>query len=74
MDGTVVKADEVISAVEMDFLYGHLIYRKYMPKALKKASEDRKAYPITSGFQTAFAIDRPRPLPPALSARAFDPR
>lgn len=56
-DGTIVKADEVISAVDVDFLYGKLIDRKYMPKDLKKAYENRKAYPVTSGFQVAYAID-----------------
>ena len=57
MDGTVVRADEVITAVDTGFLYGHLIDRKYMPKELKKAYEDSRAYPVTSGFQTAYAID-----------------
>ena len=57
MDGTVVKADEVITAVDTGFLYDHLIDRKYMPKELKKAYEDSRAYPVTSGFQTAYAID-----------------
>jgi len=57
MDGTVVKADEVITAVDTGFLYDHLIDRKYMPKELKKAYEDSSAYPVTSGFQTAYAID-----------------
>lgn len=56
-DGTIVKADEVISAVDVDFLYGKLIDQKYMPKDLKKAYENRKAYPVTSGFQVAYAID-----------------
>ncbi|MCR5615075.1 MAG: NAD(P)/FAD-dependent oxidoreductase [Saccharofermentans sp.] len=56
-DGTIVKADEVITAVDTDFLFGRLIDRKYMPKDLAKAYEDRKAYPVTSGFQVAYAID-----------------
>ena len=56
-DGTVVKADYVISAVDTDFLYGNLIDRKYMPKALAQAYERRKQYPITTGFQVAYAID-----------------
>ncbi len=56
-DGTVVEADEVITAVDTAFLYGNLIDRKYMPKDLKKAYENRKAYPVTSGFQIACAID-----------------
>ena len=56
-DGTVVKADYVISATDVGFLYGKLIDSKYMPKDLAKAYEDRKAYPVTSGFQVAYAID-----------------
>ena len=56
-DGQVIKADEVITAVDTDFLYGHLIDKRYMPKELKKAYENRKAYPVTSGFQVAYAID-----------------
>ena len=56
-DGTVVEADEVITAVDTAFLYGNLIDKKYMPKDLKKAYENRKAYPVTSGFQIACAID-----------------
>ena len=56
-DGSIVKADYVISAVDLGFLYGSLIDRKYMPKDLAKAYENRKAYPITSGFQIACAID-----------------
>ena len=56
-DGTIVKADEVISAVDLSFLFNKLIDRKYMPKTLKKAYKNREAYPITSGFQVAYAID-----------------
>ena len=56
-DGTVVSADHVISAVDTDFLYGRLIDRKYMPSELAKAYENRKEYPITTGFQVAYAID-----------------
>ena len=56
-DGTVVSADEVISAVDTRFLFGNLLDEKYMPKLLKKAYADKKGYPVSSGFQTAFAID-----------------
>ncbi len=55
-DGTVVKADHVISAVDTDFLFGRLIDRKYMPKDLAAAYERRDAYPITTGFQIAYSI------------------
>ncbi len=56
-DKTQVKADYVISAVDTSFLYGRLIDQKYMPKDLKKAYGDRKGYPVTSGFQVAYAAD-----------------
>ena len=56
-DGTMVKADYVISAVDTSFLFGRLIDGRYMPKDLRKAYENRKAYPVTSGFQAAYAID-----------------
>ncbi len=55
-DGSVVKADHVISAVDTDFLFGKLIDRKYMPKDLARAYEKREAYPVTTGFQIAYAI------------------
>jgi len=56
-DGTVVKADHVISACDTAFLFGKLIDRKYMPSLLAKAYEKRSSYPVTSGFQAAYAID-----------------
>lgn len=56
-DGVKVKADHIISAVDTDFLFGRLIDRKYMPKALAKAYENRSVYPVTTGFQVAYAID-----------------
>ncbi|SCW55976.1 Phytoene dehydrogenase-related protein [Ruminococcaceae bacterium YRB3002] len=56
-DGTTVKADYVISAVDTSFLYGKLIDESYMPKDLKEAYRNRYAYPVTSGFQVAYAID-----------------
>lgn len=56
-DGTTVAADHVISAVDTDFLFGRLIDKNYMPRALARAYEDRRAYPVITGFQIAFAID-----------------
>ena len=56
-DGTIVRADAVISAVDTSFLFGKLIDKIYMPKDLAKAYENRKAYPVTSGFQVAYVID-----------------
>lgn len=56
-NGEIIAADDVITACDTDFLFGKLISREYMPKGLKGAYENRKAYPITSGFQVAYAID-----------------
>ncbi len=56
-DGTMVEADYCISAVDTGFLFGKLIDRKYMPKDLARAYERREAYPVTTGFQVAYAID-----------------
>ncbi|MCR4791589.1 MAG: NAD(P)/FAD-dependent oxidoreductase [Lachnospiraceae bacterium] len=56
-DGSVIKADYVISAVDTDFLFGKLIDRKYMPRELAEAYVRRKDYPITTGFQVAYAVD-----------------
>ena len=56
-DGGVIGSDYVISTVDMSFLFGKLIDAGYMPKEYRKAYEDRKGYPITSGFQAAFAVD-----------------
>ncbi len=56
-DGTVEKSDFVISSVDTDFLFGKLVDKKYMPKPLAKAYENRNGYPVTSGFQVAYAID-----------------
>ena len=55
-DGSIVKADHIISAVDTDYLFGKLIDRKYMPRNLAKAYERRDAYPVTTGFQAAYAV------------------
>ncbi|MCR5502777.1 MAG: NAD(P)/FAD-dependent oxidoreductase [Lachnospiraceae bacterium] len=56
-DGSFATADHVISAVDTDYLFGKLIDRKYMPKDLAKAYADRRSYPVTTGFQAAYAIN-----------------
>ncbi len=55
--GKKVMADEVISAVDLSFLFGELIDKSYMPKELKKGYTSSNEYPTTSGFQMAFKID-----------------
>ncbi|WP_026653590.1 phytoene desaturase family protein [Butyrivibrio proteoclasticus] len=54
-DGSFVAADYVIPTIDTNFLFDKLLPSKYMPKELKKAYENQKAYPATSGFQVAFA-------------------
>ncbi|MBP3568363.1 MAG: NAD(P)/FAD-dependent oxidoreductase [Lachnospiraceae bacterium] len=56
-DGTKVSADYVVCACDTDFTFGVLLPKQYMPKGLKKMYEERKAYPVSSGFQIAFAVD-----------------
>ncbi len=55
--GDKVFGDEIISAVDADFLFKKLLGKEYMTDEWKKAFADRKAYPVTSGFQTAYSIN-----------------
>ncbi|MCR5205769.1 MAG: NAD(P)/FAD-dependent oxidoreductase [Lachnospiraceae bacterium] len=57
-DGSFVKADYVIPTVDTGLLFGKFLSKDYMPKELKTAYENEKAYPATSGFQVAFAVDK----------------
>ena len=57
-DGIFVKADYVIPTVDTGLLFGKFISKDYMPKEFKAAYENEKAYPATSGFQVAFAVDK----------------
>lgn len=55
-DGSFIEADYVVPTVDTHLLFGKLLPAKYMPKEFKKAYDDPKNYPITSGFQAAFAV------------------
>ena len=57
-DGTFISADYVIPTVDTYILFNKLLPNKYMPKELKEAYDNSKAYPATSGFQVAFAVNR----------------
>ena len=57
-DDSFVEADYVIPTVDTNLLFGKLLSKEYMPKELKQAYENEKAYPATSGFQVAFAVDK----------------
>lgn len=56
-DGTFIEADYVICACDTYYTFNSLIDNKYMPPKLRKSYENHKDYPVTSGFQIAFAID-----------------
>ena len=57
-DGTRVEGDYFVATVDTSILFGKMIDKKYMPKALKKAYEQTEAYPAVSGFQVAYAVDK----------------
>ncbi len=55
-DGSFAEADYVIPTVDTHLLFGKLLSADYMPKKLKAAYDAPKDYPVTSGFQVAFAV------------------
>ncbi len=56
-NGSKVEADYVICACDTDYTFRKLLSEKYMPKGLKKMYADRDKYPVSSGFQIAYAVD-----------------
>ena len=56
-DGQFIAGDYVIPTVDTHLLFNKLISEEYMPKELREAYNTPKAYPATSGFQVAFAVD-----------------
>lgn len=58
-DGSKICADYVIPAVDTDVLFQKLLLATYMPKELRAAYDDPKAYPVTSGFQAAYSVPMP---------------
>ena len=55
-DGSIVSGDYIIPTVDTHLLFGRMLPETYMPKELKEAYNNPKAYPATSGFQVAFAV------------------
>lgn len=55
--GEEVEADYVICACDTDYTFHKLLPEKYMPAGLKKMYVDRDKYPVSSGFQIAYAVD-----------------
>lgn len=56
-NGEKVETDYVICACDTDYTFRKLLPGKYMPKGLKQMYADRDKYPISSGFQIAYAVD-----------------
>lgn len=56
-NGEKVDADYVICACDTDYTFRKLLPEKYMPQGLKKMYTDREKYPVSSGFQIAYAVD-----------------
>lgn len=56
-NGKRVEADYVICACDTDYTFYRLLPEKYMPNKLKEMYAERKKYPVSSGFQIAYAVD-----------------
>ncbi len=56
-NGEVIKADAVISAVDMNVLFDRFLDKTFTPKDWAKAYQNSSDYPIISGFQTAFVTN-----------------
>lgn len=56
-NGQQIVADYVISAADTSVLFEKLIGKKYMDKRWNEVYGDTKRFPLTSGFQIAYAID-----------------
>lgn len=55
-DEVIANADYVVCACDTDITFHNLLPEETMPQSLKKLYENRSLYPVTSGFQVAFAI------------------
>lgn len=55
--GKKVEADYVVCACDTDYTFRKLLPKKYMPQKLKKMYMNREKYPVSSGFQIAYAVD-----------------
>ncbi|MBP3507799.1 MAG: NAD(P)/FAD-dependent oxidoreductase [Lachnospiraceae bacterium] len=56
-NGNKVKADYVVCACDTAYTFQKLLPETYMPKGLKKMYINREKYPVSSGFQIAYAVD-----------------
>lgn len=53
-----IMADYVISATDTMEMFSHLIGKEYMSKKWQSCYSDSKTYPLFSGMQAAFVVDR----------------
>lgn len=51
-----IAGDGVILTCDTDFTFHHLLPEQYMPKGLKMEYRETEKYPVTSGFQVAYAV------------------
>lgn len=56
-NGEKVEADYVVCACDTDYTFRKLLPEKYMPQGLEKMYRNREKYPVSSGFQIAYAVD-----------------
>ena len=56
-DGSKVEADYVVCACDTDYTFRVLLTNKYMPKQLRNQYKEREKYPVSSGFQIAYAVE-----------------
>ena len=56
-DGRKINADYIVCSCDADYTFRKLLPSTYMPKQLKKQYEERKKYPVNSGFQIAYAVN-----------------
>lgn len=56
-NGTEIKSDFVVCACDTNYTFRILLPNRYMPKQLKKQYEEREKYPVSSGFQIAYAVE-----------------
>jgi len=56
-DGSNAEADYVVCACDTDYTFHKLLPEKYMPKGLRKMYSAGAQYPVSSGFQIAYAVE-----------------
>lgn len=56
-NGKRVEVDYIICACDTDYTFRKLLPDRYMPKGLKTVYAEREKYPVSSGFQIAYAVD-----------------